>query len=262
MTTRICLNCNRRPIKEHGNAKWCIKCSIAFIHRPKSTLTSQQINTAKRLIGKKPRGEIAKQLGVNVSNLKRAFRGVSLAYYNIWKRQPNLVKDICKFYEKNGAVKTRRMYPSANLRSVLERYKWYKPRTVKFTKEDFEKCIKFAGLIPSETQARILNRPNAFAGSIKSLWCKRIKSHQSGLHGLTQVNRDHLVLKSCPQITTRFGSSPRSHKLSLWVDVENHLKPDCPEFIVSAVKTLADFQRWVFHPNNPRKEILKILRYK
>ena len=217
------------------------------------------------LIGKMPRDEIAKEVGVSVSSLKRAFRGTRICFFNKHVANPDRVKQVCQFYEEHGREATQKAFPEIKVRSIVERYKLYDPRQVRWTDEQIILAAKYAGILSYDQQAEIFNRPNAHAGSIKSLWMKRFRMAGGSINGMSEFMARTLVTDKCPFVQTRFWETRRgdksfSRKLYLWVDMEKHLLPDVPDFIRSAIESMADFQRWLFESNNPRNKILKILK--
>lgn len=253
-----CLNCKKRERKKHFNSKYCERCSSELRSKPKSTLTKSQINKAKKLIGKMPRDEIAKELKTSVSNLKRA--KVGYLYYKNYKYRanPKLVQRVCKFYEKHGLRKTQEEFPDITVRSLIERYPQYRPRQIRWTDEQIIDAVKMAGFVSFDEQSKYFNRPGAKAGSIKKLWISRLSGSPMAIHGLSGWNAQFIVDPKCPHVKTPSGIS-----LYLWVDLENHLLPEMPQFLHEAVSTLATFQRKLYGVKNVRREILtKIVHLK
>jgi hypothetical protein len=260
-----CTNCGEEKRSEHFNTKYCEKCRAYFLRYPKSTLTKEQRQEAEKLIGKMDRKEIAEHLGVSLANLKRAFRGRRLAFHNKYARQPDLVKAVCKYYEKHGKIKTQKKFPQVCVRSVVERYPYFKPRQTRWSDSQIVEAAKMSGLISMNAQAKWFNRPNAFEGSIKSLWTKRFGFGGGSIHGLSYCVGKELVTRRCKPIDTFFWQTVRNEhkfgrKLYLWVDIEKHLKSGFPDCIDEAVTTMADFQRWIFQTDNPRRKILQLMK--
>jgi len=241
-----------------------LPCRIEITKRPRSKLTEEQKIRARELIGKMSREDIAKEIGCSVSSLKRAFIGTRLVFFNKYVANPNLVKEVCAYYEKHGKVETQKMFPDTNIRSIVERYKQFQPRQIRWTEDQIIEAAKMGGLISISAQALFFKRPNAFEGSIKSLWYKKFKIGGQGIQGMSYWMGRHLVSKVCPIIksgywkTTKIGAQYR-RKLYLWVDMEKHLRKDLPEFMKLAVKSMADFQKWIFNSSDPRREILRII---
>lgn len=228
-------------------------------------MTPEQKREAASLIGKMPREEIAKEIGASISDLKRAFRGRRLAFHNKYIRNPALVKQVCAFYEAHGRQATEKAFPGVKVRSIVERYKYFGPRTVRWTDEQIIEASKMAGLISFKAQAQYFKRPNAFEGSIKSLWHKRFKFGMQTVHGMSHYIGRELVTKECPYVVSKFWGTKRKgkhfgRKLFLWTDMEKHLKPEVPTFIKDAIVTLADFQRWLYQTKNPKRQIMHIIK--
>lgn len=261
-----CLKCKSRPrISEHHNAKWCAVCRKYLLSRPAGTMTREQRIEAKSLIGKMDRREIAEHLGVSLANLKRSLRGVRLAFHNHLYANPELVKDVCRYYEKHGRKKTEKQFPDVKVRSIVERYKQFKPRQIRWTNEQIIELAKMSGLVSMTDQAKHFNRPRARAGSIQSFWMKRMGFGGGSIHGLSKHIAKQIATKDCPYIKTRFWQTRRgradfSRHIALWVDLNSHLKSDVPDFIKEAIGTMADFQVWLFETSNPRMAILNTIK--
>lgn len=227
-------------------------------------MTEGQIAEATKLIGKMPREEIAERVGVSVSSLKRAFRGTRLAYQNRWVANPALVKRVCAYYEKNGRVKTAKAFPGVKVRSVVERYKNFLPRQTRWTEPQLIEVARMAGLVGFSDQARFFRRPGAHEGAIRSVWVKRFKSSGGGVHGMSDWMAKHLVTERCPRLVTDYWTTSRGRqrfgrKLCLWVDMERHMRRGVPPFVADAIRTMAQFQRWLFQSDKPKRAILAMI---
>lgn len=233
-------------------------------------MTRDQIKIAKEMAGKVPREEIAMALGVSLSNLKRSCRDTSFLYYYIHKNNPNLVREICSYYEKNGKNKTQKKYPNIKIRSVIEHYKTFSPRQTRWTEKQLHELVKMGGLVSKEAQAKYFNRPRANAGSIESAWIKKINTKMSTIHYLPTYRAKYFIKNSCPSIEVKFwsrntinkGKKPHQEfvKAHLWCDIKKHLKNDCPSFFKEAVIALDKFQQWIFNSTNPKPLILKMIQ--
>lgn len=264
-----CPNCKIRKKQKHDNSKWCLHCALQFRKRPKSNMTSEQIKQAKKLIGKMDRREIAQKLDVSLSSLKRAFRGKRLAFYNYCVANPDLVKRVNKYYESHSQSDTAKYFnlSEKQIEHIVYRYKMHKPKQIRWSNDQIVMLAKMAGLVRMDKQAKIFNRPGAKAGSIKSAWTKKFKNCGGSVHGMSEYIAKNLVTDKCPRLKTQFYEARRkgqfySRKLCLWVDMEKYLKPDIPEFVVDAIKQMAEFQRWLFKTNDPKKEINLMINYK
>ncbi len=254
-----CPNCKKRPKQGHFNSKWCKLCARSFRINPRSTLSEAQIEQARKLIGKMSREDIAERVGTSVASLKRAFRGTRLAFFNRYMINPKLVEQVCRYYEKHGRQKTQKQFPDIKVRSIVERYKKFKPRQARWTDEQFVMLARMAGIVSPSKQAKFFNRPRANAGSIKAAWMKRLGFSPAQLHGMSHDNGKHLVSDSCPFV--KVGKGKRPLRICLWVDMEQHQRDGLPDFISEAVTTLADFQRWLFKSEDPRTEIIKLMAW-
>jgi len=251
-----CLRCKMRPRRsDHHNTKWCRRCRRHLLSNPKGTLTKDQKKMALSLVGKMPREEIAQEIGgVSIANLKRSLPGVSFAFHNKYCINQGLVRDVCRSYEKNGRKKTEQAFPNVRVRSIVERYKFFKPRRIRWKDSQIIELVKMAGIVSFKDQARYFKRPNAFEGSIKSFWIKRMGFGGGSIHGMSNWMAKEIVTDKCPRMNL-----PHSRKkICLWADMQDHLKIGVPKFICDAVKMLAHFQGWIFANEQPKIAIYKI----
>lgn len=262
---RRCLSC-KKQITGHFNRKRCEPCVSLLRKRPQSTLTKEQILEARKLIGKMDRNDIAERLGVSLSNLKRAFRGTRLAYYNYCTVNPKLVRDVNKYYEKHGLNRTFKKFnlKKKQVEHIIYRYKQHSPRQIRWTNNEIIEAARMAGIVSPAAQARFFKRPNANAGSIKSLWMKRFKMGQGCVNGMTHWCAKELVNKNArylkPIGESRKGEPTEFRRLILWIDMEKNLKRGVPPFMRSAVKTMADFQRWIHGGGDVKAKIIKLMK--
>lgn len=217
------------------------------------------------LIGKMSREDIAEQMGVSLASLKRAFPGVRLAYFNRYVINPQLVRQVCVYYERHGKRATQERFPEVRVRSVVERYKQFRPRQVRWTDEQIIEAARMAGLVSYRAQAKYFNRPRANEGSIQALWQKRFGFGDGCINGLVKWHAKPLIRGGHskyirPVGRGRDGQPIHFRSLILWVDLERILKPNVPAFIVQAIRTMADFQRWLWRSDNPRPLILRMIR--
>ena len=272
MKKNLCPNCKARPKKKHFNSKWCGICAANFRKRPKSTLTKTQVKKAQSMIGQMPAPEIAKHLGTSVSNLKRAFVGKSIWFKNgKYKNQPHLVKQVLAYYEEHGKKATQEMFPSVNVKCIVDRPEYYggqnNTRQMRWTDDQLLELVKMAGMVSTTDQAKYFNRPGANAGSIKSVWSKRFGCSGGQIHGMSHCQAKYFIKASCPYLLTEFWSqrylsyaSDKVRKIYLWVDMERHLRADCPKFVKKAIEAMADFQRWLFQSDQPKRAIVKVIQ--
>ncbi|MGB0452590.1 MAG: hypothetical protein ACPGJV_02665 [Bacteriovoracaceae bacterium] len=214
------------------------------------------------------RSDIAEEIGVPESRLKRAasFMGWKFSYTKGFadsKYDPEVVKEVCRFYEKNGRKLTEEKFHEVNVRSIVERYKNFSPRQSRWLDSEVLEVLRMACFIPYEKQAEILNRPLANAGSIVSVWQKKLKCKPVEVHGLPDYKMKMFIKKKCPFVklpsVTSSNNTSLSRKLYLWVDIEEHLYDEVPDFFKIAVRSLALFQRKLFN-GNTHLEIEKMLK--
>lgn len=210
------------------------------------------------MVGKMDRKDIAAALGTSLTNLKRAFRGTRLAFYNYCTVNPGLVKAVNKFYETHSQEETARHFglKPKQVDHIVNRYNQHAPKQVRWTNEQIAEAVKMAGIVSLKAQAKYFSRPNANVGSIKSLWAKRLSSRAASVNGMAHWQAKHLVTVKARYLQAK----ARAHRVILWVDMEKCLKPEAPMFIKEAVHALADFQRWLWRSENPKPLILKMIR--
>lgn len=264
MKDKRCIECHVKIKKAHPNRKRCESCVLLLRNKPKGTMTPSQIKSAKKLAGTMPREEIAKTLGVSLTNLKRSCTGTKFYFFNRYANNPELVNKVCAYYEKNGKKKTQETFPDINVRCLIERYKNFSPRQTKWRDEEIIEAVKMAGLISFTGQQLYFHRPNAHEGSIRSLWMKRFRFGQGKINGLRGHRGLPLVTDRCKPITIWFGDtrdrSKWESKIYLWVDLEKHLKPEVHPDIKQAIKSMAQFQKWLWNSKNPKPKILKMIK--
>lgn len=234
-------------------------------------MTSVQIKKATELAGTMDRNDIAKKLGVSLSNLKRSCPGVRFTYFNQHANNPNRTRDICLYYAKHGRPATEKKFPGVKVRSVVEKYfKGQLSRQRPWTDSQMAELVRMGGLVSKEAQAKYFKRPRANAGSIESAWIKKIGTKMSRIHYMPDYHAKYFVTDQCPRLQFKFWSrrlktkksNKRVEKINavLWCDFAKHLRPDCPEFIRDAAGALAEFQKWIFKSKNPKRVILKMVR--
>jgi hypothetical protein len=217
----------------------------------------------RRLAGTMYIKQLAKAVGSSDSTLDRWAKqnGVNI---NAHKYRPATIRTVCAFYEKHGLVKTKEAFPDISVRSIIERHKLFKARQTRWTNEQIIEAVKMSGLVSPNAQAKFFNRPNAYNGSIKALWTKRFGFLGGSINGMTHWNARELVDSSAqylkPKGEGRRGEPTLHRWLILWVDLENCLRPDIPDFIRQAIHTMADFQRCLWKSDNPKPLILKMIK--
>lgn len=253
---RLCLDCPK-VLRGHFSRKRCEPCAAMKRKRPASTLTPAQIRLAKTMIGKMDRKDIALALGTSLANLKRAFRGTRLAFYNYCTINPDLVHSVNKYFETHSLRETAEHFglKCKQVDHIVYRYRSAKPKQIRWTDKQIAEAAKMSGLVSLEAQAKYFNRPGAYAGSIKSLWTKRFGFMGGQINGMFHNQAKHFV-----DLSARYIKTKRGPRVILWVVMEDCLKPEVPTFMREAIMTLADFQRWLWRTENPKPLILKMIR--
>lgn len=231
-------------------------------------MTAGQITKAAKLIGKKTRHEICKDLGISLASLKRAFRGTRFPQPYAYSEET--VNKVCAYYEKYGKNRTEKKFPDVKLRSIVERnYDKFSPRQVRWTGKQIIELAKMAGLISYTAQAKYFNRPRANEVSIWSYWVKKGKLPSGNLNGMSLNKSKHLVEKNCPVVKCKLlkrrdSKAPlgsySERNITLWVDMENHLKPGLPKFLKDGIKAMAKYQKWLFKSERPKIKILNMIK--
>lgn len=264
--TRLCKECKKVKIQGHKNKKYCEDCRLSLVKKPKGTMTKDQIAFAIKNKNKLSRHEICKKLNESLSNLKRSCKGIKFEAdslkKNKYKTNPDLVKEVLKYYEKNGRKKTQEKFKDIKVRSITEKYKDFKPLQTKWENQDILEAAKMAGLISVKAQIKYFSHRGIGVSGIRHLWDRRFGTQQSNLHGIPLYKAKHFVLKSAPALEINFGKTKtkKTRKIILWVDAEKHLKKDCPEFIKDSIKSMAIFQRRLFKVKNVKQKIKRMIQ--
>jgi hypothetical protein len=269
MRTRydLCPDCKVRLVKDHWNAKRCGPCAKMRVSRPHHAMTPAQVRQALALRGKCTRKEVARRVGVTDVAINRLGRELGVSFSaKPYSTNPGLVARVAAYYARHGRQATQKRFPDVCVRSIVERYP-HRPRQARWTDEQIVQAARMAGLVSAKRQAEMFNRPNAREGSIKSLWAKRFGRGGAHIHGLSKHAARALLRPGFPTVATQFWAMrhwandlPFSREIVLWCDVEKWLLPGTPDFLRDAVRTMADFQRWLFKTETPRRAILALLR--
>jgi len=255
----ICPICKIRPKGKHHNAKYCKPCAVQRRKKPRTTLNEFQKRKVRKLAGKVPQVEIQKMLGVCKASLQRFARDEGFQY-RFPKYKKKTIDQVIDYYVKHGKVKTQERFPKVKIRSIIERYA-HIPRQRKWTDKELLELPRMAGIISMGAQARYFNRPNAHRGSIQSAWMKKFHHGGSSMNGLSWNIAKHYVRPFCPVLQTEFWRQRENSKrglsfsrgIILWIDLYEYLRPEVPEHLRSAIKTLAKFQKWLHGPNIKNK---------
>lgn len=257
-TIKACLDCKADISKGHSSTQRCGTCVEELRTKPKGTMSKAQIAEATRLAGTVPRDEIARAIGVSLSNLKRSCTGTSFNYFNRYVANPEMVEQVCRYYEKHGKLKTQQKFPNISVRSIVERYKIFKPRQSRWKDDELIELAKFSGLISFKNQAQFFNRPLANEGSIRAAWSKTLKARPGYMHGLPIYKANLFLVPGFPTIQFQEQERGGDRTMVLFCDAIHYLRPDCPEFVKQAIQAMAEFQKKLFG-NDPRAEIENII---
>jgi hypothetical protein len=266
---KFCPNCGIRKKQKHLNSKWCKPCADGFRKQPKPNLNIWQKREALRLRGKIPKEEIAVRIGASRSSVMRLGRDLNLSFAALlrYKTNPALVKDVCQYYEQHGKRKTQLRFPQVNVRSIVERYRWFAPRQERWTDEQLRELARMAGLISKESQAIYFKRPRANKGSITSVWMKTFRQGGGSVNGLSWHLARHFVDQEYRPIQTsvwaqrdRKSSINLGRKVVSWVDFEKHLIPSAPDWLKECATAMAKFQRWLHGTDHVGKKIKMLIK--
>jgi len=270
VTDRRCAACGTAPATAAkpsrlalAKALYCPACRAARRRRPVSTVTPEQGAEIARWIGVLSREAIAHRLGVSRAAVARYTRDHGL-YGRSDAYPPAVVAAVCAAYEAAphgfGTRRVQELFPEVAVRSIVERYRDFRPRQIRWTAAQIHEAAKMAGLVSPQAQARYFGRPYASDGSIKALWAKRFQCNPHGLHGLAA----HLVFPLCGPGTQAVlvhyqptGSVCRP--VVLWGDLVPQLPPDVDPEVRHLVEALARFQRWL-HGGAETWEIAQMMR--
>lgn len=263
----LCPDCQVRLVRDHWNAKRCGPCAKARVKRPHHAMTPAQVRHALALRGQCPRKEVARRVGVTDVAINRLGRELDLSFSaKPYSTNPLLVAQVTAHYARHGRPATEKRFPNINVRSIVERYP-HRPRQTRWTDDQIVQAARMAGLVSAKRQAELFNRPNAHEGSIKALWMKRFGAGGAHIHGFSKHAARALLRPGFPTVKTQFWAMRHwanacafTRELVLWCDMEEWLLPGTPDFLRDAVRTMADFQRWLFKTESPRRAILALLR--
>jgi hypothetical protein len=248
----------------HFNSKYCQTCRQ--LRRKKNLglpafADEKTIENVLSLVGTKLAREVASDLGMSVASLKRITKtlGVSAKKITVTESQ---ITEVRAYYLKHGRPATEQRFPNIKVRTIIERYGWVKgecPRQRRWKDSELIELAKFAGLVSYENQANFFNRPRAHAGSIKSAWTKKFKTHPGFMHGIPLHKAKIFLDPGFPTIQVQNSMiDVGGKKMVLFCDAVEYIAKDCPVFVRDAIKAMAEFQEKLFG-KNPRLHIENIL---
>jgi AcrR family transcriptional regulator len=211
----------------HWNAKYCGPCAELRRHRPVSRITPEQGTQLLAMVHQVTHDEMARRLGVSRSAVNRWFRDQGMSSKSQQYR-PDVVAAVLRAYEEGGKARVKALYPDVSVRSIVERYKAYPPRQIRWTDEQIVEAARMAGLVSTNAQARYFSRPNAYAGSIQALWAKRFGVYPHDINGLAAHLTWRIALPGTPATMVK-QSQGNSHGFKvLWLDLAPRLRPSVP----------------------------------
>jgi hypothetical protein len=245
---RRCSACGQTLAADtHANARYCNTCREHRRHYPPCprTLTPELAAAIRPLLGRVPRAEIERQFGLSKVAIYRYLReqGLQVKRYNA--PEPALVEAVLRTYEQGGKSLVRECFPEVNFRSVIERYKDYAPRQIRWTGPQLIEAARMAGLVRHAAQARWFGRPNAYGGSIKSLWAKVFRCAEGDVNGIGAHLAWPLALPGTPATLVYYRGAGGARPLVLWLDLRASLRPHVDPAIRAAIEALARFQAWL-----------------
>lgn len=253
---RKCIRCKKDISKLHFNSKRCKPCADIIRKKPLSTLTDKQKTLVLKFAGKMYVKDIIKKVKCSKSNLVRFQRdhGISLNYHSYKK---DVIEKVCRYYEKHGKIQTQKMFPDVRVRSIVERYKLFKPLCIPWKEDQVVELLRYSGLLSFDQLAKKFNRPNAYRGSIRSKFSKDLRVPAGYINGLPFHKARHFCdMKKVTIIQTHHGN----RKLILWCDIKKHLHKDQSEIIFKFVDAMAMFQNWIWNSQNPKQKILRAIK--
>lgn len=246
-TAQVVGDTSQRP-HALATAQFCAACRAARRRRPVARVTEAQAAQLKDLVGVIPQREIEARLGLSQANITRWIResGHPGGHYNTYP--PAVVQAVCAAYSALGKARTQALFPDVALRSIVERHRdLIVPRQVRWTGAHLVEAVRMAGLVSADAQARWFGRPNAYGGSIKSLWIKHLRCSPRDIHGLPASVAWPLVQPGCPAtMSPPDNRQPGVRVKVLWLDAAAWLRAEVARECASAVQALARFQGWVW----------------
>lgn len=245
------------------NNKYCPPC--VFLRRKKNIgmpqyVTPEMLDQVINLAGTMLRKEVAKEIGISDSDLKRVANTLNISLKKIHYKESDIL-EVRKYYLKHGRPATEEKFPNIKVRTIIERHGWIKgecPRQKRWTDQEIVELAKFAGLISFKNQAEYFRRPRANEGAISSAWNKKFKTKPGYMHGLPLYKAKIFLSPDAPTIRYQEQERGGDRKMVLFCDAINYLRPDCPDFVRDAIKAMAEFQHKLFG-EDPRFEIENIL---
>jgi hypothetical protein len=249
----VCVLCGVRPRRSaHFNTIYCATCRRERLRRPRSNVTPEQADQLRQLAGHVSQQEIQQRLGLSKAAISRWLREQGLKVKHFNAPDDTTIDAVCRVYETGGRHAVEQQFPQVRVRSVIERYKRYRPRQIRWTAQQQLEAARMAGLVSRNAQARYFGRPNAYGGSIRSLWAKRFQCAPGDVNGLGGHLAWQIALPGVPAVLVPTDTGAPGPKMRvLWLDLAQWLKPDVDPLIRQMIETLAAFQQWLHATDDP-----------
>lgn len=249
-----CRQCHTAPVVGASSqsavalakAQYCAACRAQKRRRPASTVTPAQAAQLAQMVGQVPQEQICAQVGLSKANVTRWIweNGYASKHWNAYP--PEIIEAVCAAYAALGKVRTQALFPDVRVQSITDRYYTLPPRQTRWTGEQLIEAIRMAGLVSATAQAHWFGRPNAYDGSIGSLWHKHLRCSPRDLHGLAAGSSWALVTSGCPATLVaadRRAPGPRSKVL--WLDLATWLRAEVDAETRGMVGVMAAWQAWL-----------------
>lgn len=205
----------------------------------------------ERLRGTMFRMQIAEHVGASRAAVARYLREAGLDS-NARDYPPATVAAVCAAYETLGQRRTQELFPEVVVRSIVDRHKDYAPRQARWRYPQIVEAARMAGLVSANAQARYFGRPNAYSGSIKSLWNKGFRCAPRDINGLSAHLVWRLTRPGVPAVLIRHSSAGGYFAKVLWLDLAENLTPTVAPVVRTAISALAQFQAWLHATSDTR----------
>ena len=252
MAVALCVECQAQPRRTaHRNTKYCEPCALALRHRPRAHVTVTQAALIRQMSGTMIRRELAQRVGVSQAQLHRYLTAEGLGS-NARDYPPDVVTTVCLTYQVLGKRETQALFPDVRVRSIVERYKQYAPRQLRWTGVQQRELVRMAGLVSHTAQARYFNRPQRLRGVNQKLLGKGARRAPRDVNGLGAYTAYQVATPGVPAVIVKHQQNSGARPVVLWLDLAAHLRSDVGPFVREAVQVLARFQEAMHGTTNSR----------
>jgi hypothetical protein len=257
----LCVFCKKnKKVSDHANAKYCKKCNeMIRLKKACPSATREDVLAIKKLAGKITTKQIAVEIGADKNKVKTIARQhkISLKSFAKHQKNPLRTKQVIDFYERYGLQEAKKQFPEIRVRSIIERYP-HRRRQEKWQAKKIIEAVKMSGIVSPGEIAKRLARPRANAGSITSLFQKRLKIKPTYCNGLPFEMAKKIIKKEVA-IKNRIKHD-NSINIVPWFVIEKHIDKRASPIIKECVRAMASFQRWIHQAKNIDLSIKKIAR--